>query len=316
MFRFTRTLLILGATLAPLSGCLLRSHQVQRTVRSDAPLMTASAEQLVARINTEAFKVKTMNATVDIAPSVGGEKKGKVTEYQEIRGYVLLKKPNTLRMIGLFPVVRNKAFDMVSEGDRFKLLLPTKGKFFVGSQEVKVPSKQPLENLRPQHILDAMLVKDIDPQNEIAVLENSTEQVRDTKIKKDVEQANYVLNVARRDEHGKWYLARKIYFNRVDLLPRKQVIYDRLGSIATIAQYDNYSEMSGLLFPNIIQVDRPQEEYSIQLGMVKLRLNEELKESQFQLAQPPNATVIDLDKRSAEANAATEPQKEARQTPQ
>jgi outer membrane lipoprotein-sorting protein len=316
LLRFARTILILTAALIPLSGCLLRTHQVQRTARSDAPLLAASVDQLVSRINAEAAKVKTMNATVDIAPSVGGEKKGKVTEYQEIRGYVLLKKPNTLRMIGLFPVVRNKAFDMVSEGDRFKLLLPTRGKFFVGSQEVKVPSKQPLENLRPQHILDAMLVKEIDPQNEIAVLENSTEQVRDTKTKKEVEQANYVLNVARRDQQGKWYLARKIYFNRVDLLARKQVIYDRFGSIATIAQYDNYSDMSGLLFPNIIQVDRPQEEYSIQLGMIKLRLNEELKDSQFELAQPPNATLIDLDKRNAEATTTNEPQKEARQTPQ
>jgi hypothetical protein len=148
------------------------------------------------------------------------------------------------------------------------------------------------------------------------VLENSTEQVRDTKTKKEVEQANYVLNVARRDQQGKWYLARKIYFNRVDLLPRKQVIYDRFGSVATIAQYDNYSDMSGLMFPNIIQVDRPQEEYTIQLGMVKLRLNEDLKDAQFQLAQPANATVIDLDKSGAEQKVAAEPQKEARQTPQ
>jgi outer membrane lipoprotein-sorting protein len=308
--------LLLAATLIPLSGCLLRTHKVERTVTSNAPLMTATVDQLIERINTEARKVQTMNATVDIAPSIGGEKKGKVTEYQEIRGYVLLRKPNTLRMIGLFPVVRNKAFDMVSEGDRFKLSLPTKGKFFIGSQEVKVPSKQPLENLRPQHILDAMLVREINPQSEIAVLENSRERIRDTKTKKEVEQDNYELIVSRRDVNGKWYLDRKIYFNRVDLLPRKQVIFDHKGNVATIAQFDNYSEMSGLMFPNIIQIDRPQEEYSIQLGMVKLKLNEPLKDAQFELPQPANATVIDLDKRTPEATATSEPQKEARQTPQ
>ncbi len=308
--------MLLAATLIPLSGCLLRTHKVERTVTSNAPLMTATVDQLIERINTEARKVQTMNATVDIAPSIGGEKKGKVTEYQEIRGYVLLRKPNTLRMIGLFPVVRNKAFDMVSEGDRFKLSLPTKGKFFVGSQEVKVPSKQPLENLRPQHILDAMLVREVNPQNEIAVLENSRERIRDTKTKKEVEQDNYELIVSRRDANGKWYLDRKIYFNRVDLLPRKQVIFDHKGNVATIAQFDNYSEMSGLMFPNIIQIDRPQEEYSIQLGMVKLKLNEPLKDAQFELPQPANATVIDLDKRTSEATATSEPQKEARQTPQ
>jgi outer membrane lipoprotein-sorting protein len=311
---FARTFLFLAVTLIPLSGCLLRTHKVERTVLSDAPLMEASLDQLVTRINAVAGNVKTMNATVDIAPSVGGEKKGKITEYQEIRGYVLLKKPNTLRMIGLFPVVRNKAFDMVSEGDRFKLLLPTKGKFFVGSQEVTRPSKQPLENLRPQHILDALLVKEIDPQNEIAVLENATEPVKDTKTKKEVQQANYVVSVARREADGKWYLARKIYFNRVDLQPRKQVLYDKRGNIATIASYDNYSEMAGMMFPNIIQVDRPQEEYSIQLGMVKLRLNEELKDSQFQLAPPANATLVDLDKQPAADTAEVAPRPETKKS--
>ena len=64
--------------------------------------------------------------------SVGGEKKGKVTDYEEIRGYILVRKPDMLRMIGLFPIVRNKAFDMVSEGDEFKLSIPAKNKFYVG----------------------------------------------------------------------------------------------------------------------------------------------------------------------------------------
>ena len=67
---------------------------------------------------------------------MGGEKKGKVTDYQEIRGYILVRKPDMLRMIGLFPIVRNTAFDMVSDGDRFKLSVPAKNKFYVGSAEV------------------------------------------------------------------------------------------------------------------------------------------------------------------------------------
>ncbi len=68
---------------------------------STAKLQTASKEQLVAYISAEAAKIKTLNATVDIATSVGGEKKGKVTDYEEIRGYILVRKPNLLRMIGL-----------------------------------------------------------------------------------------------------------------------------------------------------------------------------------------------------------------------
>ncbi len=37
--------------------------------------------------------------------------------------------------------------------------------------------KQPLENMRPQNIYEALLIREIDPQNEIAVLENGYETV-------------------------------------------------------------------------------------------------------------------------------------------
>jgi outer membrane lipoprotein-sorting protein len=291
---------------------LLRTHRVEPRAVGTAPLQAATAEQLIGRINAEAAKIRSMNATVDIAPSVGGEKKGKVTEYQEIRGYVLLRKPEMLRMIGLYPVLRNKAFDMVSDGDRFKLYIPTKNKFIVGSREVTKPSKQPLENLRPQHIMDALLVKEIDPQNEIAVLENSMETVKDAR-KKDVEQPNYVLSIARRGADGKWYLSRKIFFSRTDLLPRKQLLYDKTGNVVTIAAYENYSEMSGMMFPNIIQVDRPQEEYSIQLGMVKLKLNEPIKDAQFELAQPQGAQVVQLDDQPQVSSAEPSTKRQAHQ---
>ena len=79
-----------------------------------------------------------------------------------------------LRMIGLYPIVRNTAFDMVSDGTDFKLWIPAKNKFVVGRNDLEShKTGQPLENLRPQHIYEAILVGAIDPDNEIAVRENS-----------------------------------------------------------------------------------------------------------------------------------------------
>src|SRR5712671_4925501 len=114
--------------LFPLGGCLFRSHSVERKV-STAVLKEATKDELIGIINREAAKIQTLNATVDISPAVGGSKKGKVTEYQEIRGYILVRKPAMLRMIGLFPIVRNRAFDMVSDGRDFKLWIPPKNRF-------------------------------------------------------------------------------------------------------------------------------------------------------------------------------------------
>lgn len=290
--RLTRRAAIVLAVVLPLSGCLFRSRKVQRVV-STAPLKSATQQELVDYINRESAKVQSMQATVDIDTNVGGAKKGKVTEYQQIRGYVLARKPSMLRMIGLMPVVRNRAFDMVSNGNEFELWIPTKNRFIVGKNDVEVEnSQQPLENLRPQHIHDALLLRGIDPEKEIAVLENEVEIVPDGKGR-IVEQASYVIDVVRKGDHG-WFLSRKITFGRTDLLPHRQEVYDEHGNLATDAKYEDYRENGGILFPQQIEVVRPQEEYDITLTMVKLQLNGELKDDQFVLEKPAGAEVVRL----------------------
>lgn len=286
---------ILPILLALMSaGCLFRSHKVENRT-SSAVLKTASQQDLISIVNHEAEQIKTMNATVDIRAAAGGQKKGKVTEYTEVRGYILAQKPTMLRMIGLFPVVRNRAFDMVSDGSNFKLWIPPKNKFIVGRNDVIKPNPaQPLENLRPQHIYDALLMPEIDQKNEIAVLEGGTQEVTDAKTRKPVEQANYVLNVVRHDKDGSWALSRKIFFDRVTLTPYRQVVYDRLGSVATVADYADYRDYSGVRFPAHIEIQRPQEEYNIGLSMVTLKLNEALKPDQFELQQPAGAQIVHL----------------------
>ena len=276
------------------TGCLFRSHKVENHI-SSAVLKSASQQELIDIVNRDAQQIKTMNATVDIRAAAGGQKKGKVTEYTEIRGYILAEKPTMLRMIGLFPVVRNRAFDMVSDGANFKLWIPPKNKFIVGRNDViKANPTQPLENIRPQHIYDALLLPEIDPKNEIAVLEGSTEQVTDPKTHKPLEQANYVLNVIRHDAEGRWMFSRKIFFDRVTLTPYRQIVYDKLGNVATDAQYADYRDFNGVRFPGHIEITRPQEEYNIGLSMVTLKLNEPLKPDQFELQQPSGAQVVHL----------------------
>jgi hypothetical protein len=106
---WTLTLLLV---MLPTIGCLLRTRPVEETY-SKAPLKEASQSQLIDIINEQASKIQSLQATVDIDTSVGGAKKGHVTDYKEIRGYVLARKPAMLHMIGLLPIVRTTAFDMV-----------------------------------------------------------------------------------------------------------------------------------------------------------------------------------------------------------
>jgi outer membrane lipoprotein-sorting protein len=287
----TRAFFLLLAIL-PLTGCLFRSRKVERRL-STAPLQTATQEQLVDAINVQAARIRTLQATVDIDTSVGGARKGTITDYKEIRGYVLARKPAMLRLIGLMPIVRNKAFDMVSDGLQFKLWIPPKNRFVTGRNDMEVTDpKQALENVRPQNFYEALLIREIDPEKEIAVLENGIETVLDSK-RHLVEQPDYEILVVRKGKAG-WFLSRKIVFSRTDLEPHRQLIYDEQGDVVTDVKYGEYQDYEGIRFPAQTEIERPKEEYDITLKMVKLELNKPLTDEQFELQQPAGAELVHL----------------------
>jgi hypothetical protein len=291
----------------PTMGCVFRTRPVEETY-SKAPLKESSQTALIEGIAQQAQKIQSLQATVDIDSSVGGAKKGQVTDYKEIRGYVLARKPAMLHMIGLLPIVRTTAFDMVSDGREFKLWIPPRNRFVIGNNDVESRNPdQPMENIRPQDIYNALLIPPIDPQSEIAVLENGDEILHDAKGHR-VLQEDYELVVIRRDkdEEG-WRLARKIVFSRTDLLPHRQYIYDKQGNLATDARYANYKDWDGVGFPSRIEISRPQEEYVITLNMLKLEINKPLRNDQFTLEQPPGAEVVRLDKPQPQSTALAPP---------
>jgi hypothetical protein len=203
-----------------------------------------------------------------------------------------------LHMIGLLPIVRTTAFDMVSNGQEFKLWIPPRNRFVVGRNEVQSRNpNQPVENIRPQDIYEALLIQHIDPEHEIAVLENGFEILHDPKGLR-VLQADYELVVIRKIGEG-WKLSRKIVFGRTDLEPHRQYIYDEDGNLITDARYADYKPYEGVDFPSRIEIYRPQEEYDIKLNILKLEINKPLRDDQFALEQPPGAEVVYLDKPQA-----------------
>ena len=286
--------LLLALTWMTGCGVFLRTRPVEDQY-SKAPLKQASQQELIDSINQQAESIHSLKATVDIDSSAGGMKQGHVTDYKEIRGYVLAKKPDSLHMIGLMPFVRTTAFDMVSDGQNFKLWIPPKNKFVIGKNEVTTPNiSQPMENIRPQNIYEALLIRRIDPKDEIAVLENGYETLHDAKGHR-VLQEDYELTVIKKAANG-WALERKIVFSRTDLRAHEQFIYSEDGKIATDAKYAEYKDFSGTIFPSRIQIYRPQEEYDITLNMLKVEINTPLKDQQFVLEQPAGAQVVRLDR--------------------
>jgi hypothetical protein len=289
----------------PLSGCAFRTSHVVAKVNTNA-LRDATLEELVASINNDANRLQTFIANVDIHFSTGGKKKGLVTDYTDVNGFILVRKPETMRMIVKAPVVGNSLLDMVSNGKTFEVSFPPKNQYFVGSNYlIGKPSDKPLENLRPQAIMDALLLRPIDGESEIAVLEQSTLMALDLKTHKEAEEPDYVVNVLARDRSG-WYLSRRIVFSREDLRPHAQYIFDRQAQLVTSARYESVNDHSGVLFPDVIEIQRPIEEYSFRLTVTRLRVNEALVDAQFELPQPPGSKLVNLDNRNTSADTRTE----------
>jgi hypothetical protein len=285
---------LLFLALLPSMGCLFRTRPVEDQY-SKAPLKESTQQGLIDAINQQAEAIRTLKATVDIDSSAGGIKKGHVTDYKEIRGYILAKKPDELHMIGLMPFVRTTAFDMVSDGREFKLWIPPKNKFVVGENRVTATNAdQPMENIRPQNIYESLLIRPVDPNMEIAVLENGYETLHDGKGRR-VLQDDYELTVIKRSGNG-WILERKIIFGRTDLQPHRQFIYSEDGKVATDAHYAQYKDYGGFSFPSRIEIYRPEEEYDITLNILKLDINTPLRDDQFVLEQPAGAQVVHLDR--------------------
>ena len=286
--------LILPLIVLPTTGCVLRTRPVEDQY-SKAPLQTSTQQQLIDSVDQQASAIRTLKATVDIDSTSGGLKKGHYTDYKEIRGFVLARKPGDLHMTGLMPFVRTTAFDMVSSGEDFKLWIPPKNKFVIGKNEVVTPhADQPMENIRPRNIYDALLIQQIDPNTELAVLENGYETLHDAKGHR-ILQDDYILTVINKSGKAP-RLARKIIFDRTDLRPHEQIIYNEDGKIATDAKYAEYKEYNGVSYPSRIEIYRPEEEYDITLNMLKVDINAPLNDEQFVLEQPTGAQVQHLDR--------------------
>ena len=264
------------------SSCLARRRAFTRNGgKPTQPLLTADRSALVNIIARQYEAIRDFNATVDMVPALGSAEKSKITEYKDVRAFILFRKPGDIRLIGLYPVVRNKAFDMVSDGTNFKLYVPARNRFLVGRNEIDQPSQNKLENLRPQHFLEALLVRPVDANRDKLLLENFT----------DEDNAFYVLHVVHVNGGGELQLERTIWFNRYNLTLARQLIFDTAGNILTDARYADWQPYDNLAFPKHIEINRPHDEYAVVIDIVKMDINKGVSDDKFVLDQPEGTTL-------------------------
>lgn len=291
----TRAVVALMLALPALNGCLWHTRRVPQAKMPTAPVQTATPQQLVEIINKRYDAIDTIKATVTFTASQGGTLKGKETTYTSFSGYLLLRKPESLRVIGFLPVVHTLAFDMASDGQTFKLLIPPKNKVVEGTNAApSVPSTNTFENLRPYIFFDSLLIRNIDPNEELLPTTDS-DIVVNPKTKKLEIDPQYVLTVLSRQGNSNIVHARRvIHFSRIDLRPVEEDIYDQNGQVQTVATYGRLQTFGTVRFPGTITIKRPLDQYQILITFQKVAVNQPLTDDQFQLTIPKGTSVEKL----------------------
>ena len=268
---------------AGLSSCFARRRLIARkgAKNTTQALLTADRQTLLDSVTRQYEAVRDFNAEVDMVPALGTAEKSKITEYKDVRAYILFRRPGDIRLIGLYPVVRTKAFDMVSNGLDFKLYVPSRNRFLIGKNEIEELSPNKLENLRPQHFLDALRVRPVDLKTEKVLLMNLT----------DEDNAFYIIPVVHENGNGQLQLSRSIWFNRYNLSIARQFIFDATGNILTDARYSDWKPYDNVAFPKHIEINRPKDEYAVVIDVVKMDINKGVSQEKFTLAQPEGSTL-------------------------
>ncbi len=263
-----------------LSGCFVRRRVVSAPGKpANRPLLSATKDDLIQRVRKFSDGIQSFSMTADLSASVGQTLGGAVTDYATIPGYILYRRPDDIRIIGLDPVIHTKAFDMLSTGATFQLLIPSKNLLITGRNDVRELSKNKLENLRPAAFLVSLLV--LPPgDNDLTVLEDDTDEMH----------AQYELLIINRDA-GQPFLTRSIYFDRYTLQIARQRTFDSGGEIVSDTRYADWKAFGSQLYPSTVDINRPPEGYSLQLSVEELKVNPELTPDQFMLTPPADVEV-------------------------
>jgi len=287
----TALLLLLPA----LSGCFVHTRTVKQA-KMPGVIMSATAEQLVQKVNRQCQEINSLSAAVEFTATEGGPRKGKEKTYTSFSGHILLRKPEAVRVLGFVPVLHTRAFDMASDGKTFKLLIYyPHDRVIEGSNTVTNESPNPLENLRPRIFFDSLLINCIQP-DDLVTLTTDTDTKIDPKTKQLMLDPQYDLTVVRRKPDSQELLPQRvIHFSRVDLHTVQEDIYDREGAIQTQAIYGPMQQFGPQRFPGTITIKRPLEEYQIVITIQKVNVNLTLNDDQFEIKIPEGAPVTKLE---------------------
>jgi len=307
-------IIALAALAAFAGGCAVSQTTVVKPANAPAKLLSANKDDLIGRYNRQAQAVTSLNVTVSMKLTAGSAYSGVIEQYHEVNGFLLAAKPARVRVIGQAPVVAKNIFDMVSDGQTFHIYIPSKNEFIEGPDNLTRQASKPIENLRPQHLIDALLWEPIENRSPV-LFEEASEGAGRYYILTVIRAASGE-NATKESNKGssEWEISRKIWFDRTNLQIARVENFASDGKVASDVHYSNWlvtaaspstsnaavATSGAMMYPRQISISRPSDDYQLQIEIKKLAINEPISAERFVLAQPPGTELIHPDENTTE----------------
>jgi len=239
---------------------------------------------LLTGLEEKSKQIRTLQATVALDASGGALTTGVLTEYRQTKGFVIVDRPSHIRIKAQAPLALATVFDMVSDGKQYRVSIPLKNKFIVGNSNTPGKEKNPILNLRPQHIVNALFV-DIVPYMTNASVRSILEEAVEGRHSYYVFSFINVLGDTAQ-------LVEKLWIDRTTLEVTRKEIFGSDGKVDTDVEYSGYELQGDIAFPSVILIQRPTDDYSLKMTFQKTSVNEKIAGDAFNLEQPQGAELV------------------------
>ncbi|MGR3310375.1 MAG: LolA family protein [Candidatus Brocadiales bacterium] len=259
--------------------------------RPSGMVQNLSLEQIKDTLGSENTKFTTLKAkariTID-APAINGP--------LFCNGYIRLQRPKKLRVIGT--KLTSTVFDMLTDGERFWLYLPSEKKVYTGRCNSMRRLVKPDITILPDDI--AMLLDYNDALTTGTILTNDVKRI----LILETWPGLWLIHLVDLSNETA-ALRANLYIDRVGVNVIRYDIFDINGNIRVQALFDDYTRFDDAAkktaqdfvpaIPQRIAIFWPDEDTKLTLSLTNIATNEQINPKVFQFSKPKKAEIVFLD---------------------
>jgi outer membrane lipoprotein-sorting protein len=145
----------------------------------------------------------------------------------------------------------------------------------------------PVKNLRPKHVLDALFVDVLAYKNDPKVVSTLKETI-------EGQRSYYILEFVNTGTEDSGDILEEIWVDRTDMEVSRKIVYGKNGKVESRIEFEKYQMADGIAFPQVIQLQRPIEHYALKMTFQKNTFNQSLPNTAFLLERPNGAKDVEI----------------------